>query len=180
MVCPPLKTFRAPPRYPNKILGYPTQKSDFPGFEGHTKFLGPHPFMWKTPTPPEYIRTQKFAWFQFFRGRSDWTTGAPHDGNECKKYRVCARLWRTLLYGYFNRSGSKGDLSFPRSTGSRGIISIVRCPVVSRKLQNTTVSKKPAVSRKLPTVSKKTHPADIAGYPAIPEKGRAIWYSDTL
>ena len=28
-----------------------TKKFGFPGFEGHTELLGPHPFTWKTPTP---------------------------------------------------------------------------------------------------------------------------------
>ena len=28
------------------------------GFEGHTELSGPHPFTWKTPTPPENIRTK--------------------------------------------------------------------------------------------------------------------------
>ena len=35
------------------------------GFEGHTELFGPHPFAWKTPTPPEEIRTKKFR-FGFF------------------------------------------------------------------------------------------------------------------
>ena len=30
-------------------------------FEGHTELFGPHPFTWKTPTPPEDIRTKKFG-----------------------------------------------------------------------------------------------------------------------
>ena len=31
--------------------GISRQKFDFPGFEGHTELLGPHPFTWKTPHP---------------------------------------------------------------------------------------------------------------------------------
>ena len=42
--------------------------------------------------------------------QSDWTTGGPHDGNECKKYRVvpCAHPSRTLLpCACFNISNCK-------------------------------------------------------------------------
>ena len=44
------------------------QKSLFsPGFEGHTELVGPHAFTWKTPTPPEDIRTKKCGFgFLFF------------------------------------------------------------------------------------------------------------------
>ena len=51
--------------------------------------------------------------------------GHPRDGNEWKKYRVVPRAHplRTLLYAYFNRSGSKGAFSFP---GRREIASVVR------------------------------------------------------
>ena len=56
-----------------------------------------------------------------FGDRYDWTTGAPHDGNEWKKYRVVPRAHpsRTLLYANFNRFGSKGALSFPGATWDR-------------------------------------------------------------
>ena len=43
------------------------KKFDFPGFEGHTELFGPHPFTWKTPTPWENIRTQRFGFVLFFR-----------------------------------------------------------------------------------------------------------------
>ena len=39
----------------------------FPGFEGRTELFGPHPFVWKTPTPPENIRAQKFRFGFGFR-----------------------------------------------------------------------------------------------------------------
>ena len=42
-----------------KIPGYPATKLVFLVFEGHTELFGPHPFMWKTPTPLEDIQTQK-------------------------------------------------------------------------------------------------------------------------
>ena len=51
---------------PAKIWDFPPKKFDFPGFEGHTELFGPHPFTWKTPTPPENIRTQKFRFLLFF------------------------------------------------------------------------------------------------------------------
>ena len=60
-----------------------------------------------------------FPWFSSFLGdRYDWTTGAPCDGNEWKKYRVVPRAHpsRTLLYVFFNRSGSKEPFSFPGAT----------------------------------------------------------------
>ena len=46
---------------PAKSRDIPPKKFDFPGFEGHTELFGPHPFTWKTPTPPENVRTQKFG-----------------------------------------------------------------------------------------------------------------------
>ena len=44
---------------PAKFRDIPPKKFDSLGFEGHTELFGPHPFTWKTPTPPENIRTQK-------------------------------------------------------------------------------------------------------------------------
>ena len=44
-------------------LGNPTGPAKVPGYlssKGHTELFGPHPFTWKTPTPPEDSRTQKF------------------------------------------------------------------------------------------------------------------------
>ena len=52
---------------PAKFRDIPPQKFDSLGFEGHTELFGPHPFTWKTPTPPENIRTQKFRFGFFFR-----------------------------------------------------------------------------------------------------------------
>ena len=43
---------------PAKSRDIPPKKFDFPGFEGHTELFGPHPFTWKTSTPPENIRTK--------------------------------------------------------------------------------------------------------------------------
>ena len=57
------QTFRAPPGYSVKN----PRKSLFSlGFEGHTELLGPHLFTWKTPTPPEEVRTKKFGFVLFF------------------------------------------------------------------------------------------------------------------
>ena len=47
-------------KIPAKSRDIPPKKFDFPGFEGHTELFGPHPFVWKTPTPPENIRAQRF------------------------------------------------------------------------------------------------------------------------
>ena len=47
------------------------KKFGFPGFEGHTELFGTHPFTWKTPTPPEDIRTKKCGFgFLFLLGIS--------------------------------------------------------------------------------------------------------------
>ena len=54
------QTFRAPLGYPGKIPGYPAKKVWFPWFRGTYRTFQPHPFTWKTPTPPENIRTKKF------------------------------------------------------------------------------------------------------------------------
>ena len=57
--------------------------------------------------------------------RYDWTTGAPHDGNEWKKYRVvpCAHPSRTLLMLILTGLEAKNRLAFQ---GRRGIASVVR------------------------------------------------------
>ena len=55
-----LKLFGHPRDIPAKSRDIPPKKFGFPGFEGHTELFGPHPFVWKTPTPPENIRAQKF------------------------------------------------------------------------------------------------------------------------
>ena len=52
---------------PAKSRDIPPKKFDSLGFEGHTELFGPHPFTWKTPTPPENIWTQKFRFGFFFR-----------------------------------------------------------------------------------------------------------------
>ena len=57
--------FRAPPGHPSKIPGYPAKSFISRSFEGHTELFGPHPFMWKTPTPPENIQTQEFGFVLF-------------------------------------------------------------------------------------------------------------------
>ena len=51
---------------PAKSRDIPPKKFDSLGFEGHTELFGPHPFTWKTPTPPENVRTQKFRFGFYF------------------------------------------------------------------------------------------------------------------
>ena len=53
---------------PANIPGHPAKKSGLRGLrsEGHTDFFGPHPFTWKTPTPPEDIQTKKFGFGLLF------------------------------------------------------------------------------------------------------------------
>ena len=55
---------------PAKSRDIPPKKLDFPGFEGRIELFGPHPFTWKTPTPPENIRTKKFGFGFLFLGWS--------------------------------------------------------------------------------------------------------------
>ena len=62
-----LKLFGRLRDIPAKSRDIPPKKFDFPGFEAHIELFGPHPFTWKTPTPPENIRTQKFRFGFFFR-----------------------------------------------------------------------------------------------------------------
>ena len=62
-----LKVFGHPRDIPAKSRDIPPKKFDFPGFEGHTELFGPHPFVWKTPTPPENVRAQKFRFGFIFR-----------------------------------------------------------------------------------------------------------------
>ena len=69
------QTFRAPPGYPSKIPGYPAKKVWFPCFRGTYRTFCPPPFTWKTPTPLENIRTQKFGFVLFFRAWSYLLSG---------------------------------------------------------------------------------------------------------
>ena len=52
---------------PAKSRDIPPKKFDSLGFGGHKELFGPHPFTWKTPTPPENIRAQKFRFGFLFR-----------------------------------------------------------------------------------------------------------------
>ena len=90
-----LKLFGHPRDIPAKSRDIPPKKFDFPGFEGHTELFGPQPFVWKTPTPPENIRTQKFRFGFLFRAwqmsiKSFCPLGGP------LRLRVQSR-WRTRL-----------------------------------------------------------------------------------
>ena len=60
-----------------------------------------------------------------FGDRYDWTTGAPHDGNEWKKYHVVPRAYpsRTLRHAYLIGLEAKGRFAFQ---GRRGIASVER------------------------------------------------------
>ena len=61
------RTFFSEPFRAGYPLGYPGQN---PGFKGHTDLPGPHPFMWKTPTPLKDTRTQKFGFVLLFFSES--------------------------------------------------------------------------------------------------------------
>ena len=75
-----LKLFGHHRDIPPKIPGYPAKKLVSLGFEGHTELCGPHPFTWKTPTPPEDIRTKKFGLGSFFLPdvRGGYRTSSAH------------------------------------------------------------------------------------------------------
>ena len=60
------QTFRHRRDIPAKSRDIPPPKIDFPGFEGHAELFSPDPFLWKSPTPPENIQTQKFGVLLFF------------------------------------------------------------------------------------------------------------------
>ena len=60
-----LKLFGHSQDIPAKSGDIPPKKFGSLYFEGHTELFGPHLFTWKTPTPPENIRTKKFG-FGFF------------------------------------------------------------------------------------------------------------------
>ena len=51
---------------PAKSRDIPPKKFDSLGFEGHTELFGPHPFTWKSPTPPENIRLKSLGLGSFF------------------------------------------------------------------------------------------------------------------
>ena len=50
------------------------KKFDSLGFEGHTELFGPHPFTWKTPTPPEISGLKSLGLGSFFV--PDWGGGS--------------------------------------------------------------------------------------------------------
>ena len=64
-----LKLFGCPWHIPAKSRADPPKSLFSPGCEGHAELFGPHPFTWKTPTPPEDVRTQKFGFVLLFPPR---------------------------------------------------------------------------------------------------------------
>ena len=56
-----LRLFGRPQDIPAKSRDIPPKSLVSLGSEGHTELLAPHPFTWKTPTPPESIRTKQFG-----------------------------------------------------------------------------------------------------------------------
>ena len=55
-------------------LRYLAKNFGFLGFEEHAELLGPHPFMWKTPTPPgpnpDFLSKHFLSWSQVSDGNS--------------------------------------------------------------------------------------------------------------
>ena len=75
---------------PAKSRDIPPKKFDFPGFEGHTELFGPHPFTWKTPTPPENIRSKKFG-FGFVFLALEAPKGHPSKGHR-KRSKILVKF----------------------------------------------------------------------------------------
>ena len=112
------QTFRGPPRdVLAKTQGCPTRKFVFPRFRGTCRTFWPptvahgHPFMWKTCTPPEDIRTQKFECVPPFslpdlkglcRGLLEGFAGVPH--KVFPRYGLMLMTWQT---GGVNRTLSR-------------------------------------------------------------------------
>ena len=61
-----LKLFGQPRDVPTKFRDIPPKSLASLGFKGHTELFGPPLFTWKTPTPPEDIRTQMFGFMLLF------------------------------------------------------------------------------------------------------------------
>ena len=78
---------------PAKSRDIPPKKFDFLGFEGHTELFGPHPFTWKTPTPPENIRTQKFRFGFFFRA---WSYALSEESRTAYR-QTCGHFRRSIF-----------------------------------------------------------------------------------
>ena len=71
-----LKLFGHPRDIPAKSRDIAPKSLVSLDFGGHTELLGPHPFTWKTPTPPENIRTKKFG-FGFLFSSLNRTSAGP-------------------------------------------------------------------------------------------------------
>ena len=72
-----LKLFGHRRDIPAKSRDIPPKKFNFPGFEGHTELFGPHPFTWKTPTPPEQYPDSK-VWVCALFSRLIFQPPPPH------------------------------------------------------------------------------------------------------
>ena len=86
-----LKLFGRPRDIPAKSQDIPPKSLVSLGFEGHTELFDPHPFTWKTPTPPENIRTRKFGVWVPFSSPSLWRTA------NSRSLSVIQRLRRELM-----------------------------------------------------------------------------------
>ena len=116
----------SPPSLTYVILSYELEIPDFGGAHGL------HPgFPWFS----------SFPWFpcflliQYFGDRYDWTTGAPRDGNEWKKYRVVphvhpssARLYSGLEKGVFWKRGVFRKVHFLEILENLEILEILENP----------------------------------------------------
>ena len=67
------QTFRAPPWYPGKILGYPAQKVWFPWFRGTYRTLWPPPLHVEDPYPTRKYPDPKISvWVPFSFQKLEW------------------------------------------------------------------------------------------------------------
>ena len=86
--CPvPRSSSHIGPRHmPAKIPGCPAKKCGFLGSWGTYRTFWPPPFHWKTPTPPEDIRTKKFG-FGFLFSSLIWKSEICYLSTRKEKHR---------------------------------------------------------------------------------------------
>ena len=86
------QTFRLPPGYPSKIPEDPAKNVGFPWFRGTYRTFWAPPFTWKTPTPAENIRTQKFGFVLLFSCLSWARVADRKPASATKAARFCSSL----------------------------------------------------------------------------------------
>ena len=87
--------------YTGCFLGIPSEstlvgqtKKCFPWLRGTYRTFCPHPFTWKTPTPPKDLRTQKFGFVLFFLPETK------HFGEQFGWLVTCTRATESQNYNH--------------------------------------------------------------------------------